>query len=150
MRRVNVCTSFSNILWLTVLVIAVLIVLGGCAAAKKNVTHPGTQDVLANNAYDVIATAKGYLDSERSQHPECATTPSVTVCARIQQAIGAKDLLIDALSAYCSGPNFLNGGACDAPDKATPAGQQAVTKLKAAIDSYNQTAADLKKATGGN
>jgi len=133
---------------LAVLLLAVT--LSGCAAIKSNPPHPGTTDPLANNAYDVIVGAKGYLESEKSQHPECATTPNTSTCSLIRQAIGGKDLLIDALSVYCSGPNFLNGGVCDPPAKGTPAYAQAAVKLQAAISNYNTIAADLKKVTGGD
>ncbi len=125
--------------------------LCGCAAWKATtVTHPGTQDTFANNTYDLIAGAKGYLDSERTQHPECATVPGSDVCVRISQAVGAKDLMIDALSVYCGGSNFLNGGACDPPTKGTPAATQATAKLQSAISGYNTIVADLKKAAGGH
>lgn len=132
-------------------ILILTLLISGCAAWKATtVTHPGTQDTLANNAYDVVAGAKGYLDSERKQHPECATVPASDVCTRISQAVGAKDLIIDALSVYCGGPNFSNGGACDPPAKGTPAATQATAKLQSAISGYNIIAADLKKATGGH
>jgi len=65
------------------------------------------------------------------------------------KAVGAKDALIDAITVYCSGPDFNAGGACNAPDLHTAAGVQAEAKLRAAITNYNQISADLKTATGG-
>lgn len=133
----------------TAVCVVVILLLGACSGHKSLTQHPGTVDSLANNAYDVIAGAKGYLEKEKSLHPECASASSA-VCTKISQAIGAKDVLIDALSVYCSGPNFLNGGACDPPAAGTPAQTQAQQKLEAALASYNQIAEDLKKAAGGN
>ena len=129
----------------------IAIILAGCAGSNPVIApHPGTTDSLANGAYNVIVGAKGYLDSEKAQHSECVTTPQASVCLLISRAVGGKDFLIDALSIYCSGPNFLNGGACDPPAAGTPALVQAQTKLQAAINNYNQIAADLKKVTGGD
>jgi len=114
----------------------VAVILAGCSPLERN-------------AYNTAVAAKAFLDSERKAHPECQTGATTTVCVDIQRAVGAKDLLIDAISAYCGGPNFNAGGACDAPAKGTPAAAQAAAKLQAAIAAYNQTAADLKAATGG-
>jgi hypothetical protein len=130
------------------LVAVLALSLSGCPKNTITAPHPGTTDSLANNAYDVVAAAKGYLISERSQHPECPAA-TTTVCVIIGQAVGAKDLLIDAITVYCSGPSFLTGGACDPPAAGTPAATQAAAKLQSAITNYNQIAADLKTATGG-
>jgi hypothetical protein len=112
------------------------IVLSGCTPLERT-------------AYQTVVAAKAFLDKEKQQHPECATTPTSTVCVDISKAVGAKDALIDAITVYCSGPDFNNGGACNAPDTHTAAGVQAEAKLRAAITNYNTIAADLKTATGG-
>jgi len=104
---------------------------------------------LERSAYNTVVAAKAFLDKEKAQHPECATTPTTTVCDDLTKATGAKDALIDAITVYCSGPDFNNGGACNAPDLHTAAGVTAEAKLRAAITNYNQIAADLKTATGG-
>ena len=101
---------------------------------------------LERSAYNTVVAAKGFLDSEKQAHPECATGATSTVCVDIQKAVGAKDLLIDSITVYCSGPDFNNGGACNAPDLHTAAGVQAEAKLRAAITNYKQIAADLKVA----
>lgn len=131
------------------LALAVLLSQGFACSVSNPVTapHPGTTDVLANSSYNTLVAAKGFLDAEKRQHPECPATQS-NLCARIAQAVGAKDLLADALTVYCSGPNFLGGGACDPPASGTPAWTQASIKLQAAISNYNQIQADLKAATG--
>lgn len=126
-----------------------LLLLTGCAGSNPIVApHPGTTDTLANSTYDIIAGAKGYLDSEKQQHPECPSA-GTRVCIKITQAVGAKDLLADALTIYCGGANFAAGGACEPPAAGTPAAAQAAAKIQAAIANYNQIAADLKTATGG-
>ena len=99
---------------------------------------------LERSAYNTVVAAKGFLDSEKQAHPEYTTGATSTVCVDIQKAVGAKDLLIDAITVYCSGPDFNNGGACNAPDLHTAAGVQAEAKLRAAITNYKQIAADLK------
>lgn len=104
---------------------------------------------LERTAYQTVVAAKAFLDQEKLAHPECATGSTSVVCADINKAVGAKDALIDAITVYCSGPDFNNGGACNAPDLHSAAGVNAEAKLRAAIAMYNQTAADLKQATGG-
>ena len=100
---------------------------------------------VERSAYNTAVAAKAFLDTERKAHPECNPGTS-TVCLDIAKAVAAKDVLIDAISVYCAGPDFANGGACNAPAKGTPAAQQAVAKLQAAIANYNQAATDLKGA----
>ena len=116
--------------------VAIAVVLAGCTPLERT-------------AYNTVVAAKAFLDKEKMQHPECATTPTSTVCVDIGKAVGAKDALIDAITVYCSGPDFNNGGACNAPDVHTADSVQAEAKLRAAITNYNQIAADLKTATGG-
>jgi hypothetical protein len=116
--------------------IAIAVVLAGCTPLERQ-------------AYNTVVAAKAFLDKEKQQHPECAEGSTSVVCADINKAVGAKDALIDAITVYCSGPEFNNGGACNAPDLHSAAGVQAEAKLRAAINNYNQIAADLKQATGG-
>jgi hypothetical protein len=109
----------------------IVLILSGCTPIERT-------------AYNTVVGAKAFLDSEKKQHPECATTPGSSVCTNIVKAVAAKDALIDAITVYCSGPDFNTGGACNPPAKGTPAATQATAKLKAAIDNYNQIASDLK------
>jgi len=104
---------------------------------------------LERQAYNVVVGAKAFLDKEKQNHPECPAAATSTVCVDLGKAVGAKDALIDAITVYCSGPDFNAGGACNAPDLHTAAGVQAEAKLRAAITNYNQISADLKTATGG-
>ena len=120
----------------SVLFVVVTFVLAGCTPLERT-------------AYNTVVAAKAFLDSEKRQHPECASTPETVDCKDLSQAVGAKDSLIDAITDYCSGPDFNTGGACNPPAKGTPAATQAQAKLQNAITTYNQTAADLKAATGG-
>ena len=105
---------------------------------------------LERTAYNTVVAAKAFLDKEKAQHSECATVPASTVCTDLVKATGAKDALIDAITVYCSGPEFNNGGPCNAPQKGTAAYDQAAAKLQSAIANYNQIASDLKTATGGH
>lgn len=100
---------------------------------------------LERQAYNTFVGAKAFLDKTRSQHPECANGPDLPVCSALSKAVGAKDLLIDAAEAYCSGPEFEKDGTCQPPTKGTPAYDQALAKLKRAIANYKQISSDLKK-----
>jgi hypothetical protein len=106
-------------------------------------------------AYETVVASKAFIDKEKAAHPECnsqvqaAVVTTAGVCVNLAKATGAKDVLIDVVEALCAGPNFNTGGACDFPKKGTPAYDQAVSKVNAAISSYNQAANDLKAATGG-
>jgi hypothetical protein len=117
-------------------ILVLTLVLSGCTPLERS-------------AYNTVVAAKAFLDKEKAQHPECATTPDTVVCKDLAQATGAKDSLIDAITIYCSGPDFNTGGACNPPAKGTAAAVQAQAKLQNAITMYNQVAADLKTATGG-
>lgn len=101
---------------------------------------------LEKQAYRTIVAAKAFIDAEKAQHPECATTPSTSACVMLKQATSAKDALIDAAEVYCASPSFDAGGPCTPPAKGTPAAQVATDKLKAAISSYNQIYNDVKGA----
>ncbi len=100
---------------------------------------------LEKQAYRTVVAAKAFIDAERRIHTECPND-AVAVCGLLKQATSAKDALIDAAELYCSGPAFEAGGACQPPAKGTPASDQAIAKLKAAIAGYNQIAADIKGA----
>ena len=116
-----------------VITIAFTLILMGCTPLERT-------------AYNTIVAAKAFLDNEKAAHPECATGSVTTVCTDLAKATSAKDLLIDAVEVYCSSPDFdKNGAACSPLAKGTPASQQAIAKLNAAIVSYNQAATDLKE-----
>src|SRR5262245_40186864 len=100
---------------------------------------------LERQAYNTIIGAKAFLDSMKSQHPECSTANS-TLCDTLKRATAGKDALITAIEVYCSGPQFEAGGACNAPAKGTPAAQQAADKLKSAIANYESLESDVRKA----
>ena len=115
--------------------LAVLLVVGlvlaGCTPIERT-------------AYNTVVGAKAFLDTERKAHPECVAGNTTTLCVDIAKAVAAKDLLIDAITVYCSGPDFNNGGACNAPSKGSSAYTEEVAKLQAAINNYNQVAKDLQ------
>lgn len=116
----------------TVLIFGLLLCTVGCDPVEKQ-------------AYKTIVAAKAFLDSEKAAHPECPSA-GTAVCDSIMRAVAAKDFLIDTVEVYCSSPQFENGGACQPPAKGTPAADQAKAKLEAALSTYDQAAADLKKA----
>lgn len=110
--------------------IGAMVIMVGCSPLEKV-------------AYQTVVGAKAFTDSVKKIHPECATATS-TVCTDVAKAVSAKDALIDAAEAYCSGADFETGGVCNPPTKGTPASAQAIAKLKAAIATYAQTEKDVK------
>lgn len=101
---------------------------------------------IEKQAYNTIVGAKAFLDKEKSQHPECASNTPSAVCDLLVKATSAKDALITATEAYCSGPEFESGGTCQAPAKGNPARATLESKLKAALQYYDQMEKDLKGA----
>jgi hypothetical protein len=112
-------------------VLGLAVFLAGCSPVERQ-------------AYNTVVAAKAFLDSEKKAHPECVAGAQATVCVDLARAVGAKDVLIDALEVYCSGPAFESGGACQAPKKGTPGQVQALAKIQAAITNYDQIEKDLK------
>jgi len=98
---------------------------------------------IEKQAYNTIVAAKAFLDSEKKVHSECPAA-GTTLCQNLSRATAAKDALIDAAEIYCSSPAFESGGACTPPAKGTPASDQAIAKLKAAIATYNQLEKDVR------
>lgn len=94
---------------IAVLLVALMFV--GCHK-QISTTTPNPPQSLQANAQDAIATAKGFLDEAKKQHPECSLDQTALVCHTIAQAVAAKDTLINAVSVYCSGPEFDSGGTC--------------------------------------
>jgi hypothetical protein len=84
------------------LVLAATLALTGCPN--------GTSTPVERNAFRTVVAAKAFTDSVKQKHPECSAGTSSTVCANLQKAISAKDLLIDATEQYCAGPQFESGG----------------------------------------
>jgi hypothetical protein len=84
---------------------------------------------IERQAYNVIVSSKAFI-----------------VCATLSRAVFAQNALVDAAEVYCSGPQFEAGGACQPPQKGTPALQQATAKLQAAIASYQQIENEVKGA----
>ena|SRR5712664_1971656 len=111
---------------------------------------------LERQAYNLVVGGKAALVDFRARHPECAATnptglspvTTATACIANNRLTSAKDAIIDALEVYCSGKDFEAGGACNAPAKGTPGFDQAATKLKAAISSYEQIEKDVRGVLG--
>lgn len=99
---------------------------------------------VETTARDAIAGAKKTTDNLKVKYGCSGTPTTASACATIAKVVAAKDLTIDALEAYCGGPSFDNGGACNAPAKGTPAATQAAQKLQSALTGLQQTLADVK------
>lgn len=98
---------------------------------------------VQETARDGVATAKGYLDSAKAAHPECAAAQvNVGVCTLLSRATGAKDAVIDAVNVYCSSPSYDSTGGVCVPNKS------AKPKLDAALRDLNQILTDVKKIGG--
>lgn len=124
----------------TLLCIALVGGLTGCSPIEKQ-------------AYLVIVGAKAFTTSVSNSHQECGARDSNQhwvsahnasgVCSSLDKAISAKDVMIDITELYCSGPEFESGGNCNPPtDKGVQA--QLLSKVKFAIQNYEQTETDLK------
>lgn len=97
---------------------------------------------IEKTARDYVATAKGYLDSAKQHHPECAAAGSHGGnCDIIARGVAAKDSVIDAVQVYCASSSYDAGAPC-APNK------DAEPKLKEALKRLDQVMADVK-AIGG-
>ena len=99
---------------------------------------------VEKSAYNTVIAAKAFTDKIKAQHPECGPTNFSTLCVDLGKAIGAKDILIDAIEIYCAGPAFDGGGSCIPPMKGSSAYMQANAKLDAALSLYGQAEKDLK------
>lgn len=93
---------------------------------------------LQDTARNGIASAKGFLDSEKAAHPECAVDSEAQACYLIKRGVAAKDATIDALEAYCGGSAFDAGAPCTPHSDLTD-------KLKSALANLNLTISDIKK-----
>lgn len=123
---------------LTILVMGMLLITTACSPLERD-------------AYNAIVGAKAFLDTIRSNHPECIKGQLAPgICGDITRAVAAKDTLIDAAEIYCASADFdATGAQCAPPAKGTPARDQAEAKLRAALTSYDMLAGDLKVALKG-
>jgi len=118
-----------------------LITLTGCSSLERT-------------AYNIIVGSKAFTQNISDKHPECGTRDAsghwvpdpnnhAGVCVALAKGIAAKDVLIDAAEEYCAGPDFISGGACNAPTSKTVKDQLAA-KVQAAITGYEQTETDIR------
>lgn len=111
------------------LILACTLALTGCQPIEKT-------------ARDSVAAAKGYLDSAKAHHPECATNGGHGAnCDIIARGVGAKDAVIDAVQVYCASSSYDSGSPCSPNKDAEP-------KLKAALQSLDQIMTDVRKLGG--
>lgn len=109
---------------LTLFLVPLLLVMSACAP-------------LENIAVDGIATAKGFIEDQQTQHlAECQAAPTKNVCQVINQSVAAQNLAIDALSIYCADAAFLadpDHAPCHPVKDAAPKLQLALKNLSATI-----------------
>ena len=88
---------------LTVLLAATLLI-AGCQPAE-------------NTARDSIAAAKGVIEQAQTEYlATCTADSTQRPCTLINDAVAGQNLAIDVLNLYCSGSDYLAGGACQ-PNK---------------------------------
>ena len=123
-----------------------LLLTNGCGGYKEPPvgTHPNTGATIERIAYKTVVGAKAFLDSIKKDHPECISS-STDLCNLLRQATFAKDLLIDAGEAFCSGGSFGQPlAACNVPDQTTNAYNIAYDKLSGALNNYKKIETDLR------
>lgn len=121
------------------ILICVCFILSGCQPVE-------------NSARDAIAASQGFIARAQQNHlEECKANPSKSFpCVKINQAVGAQNLLIDITEQYCGWPNRPGADALKAL-----AGQKCIPNktvlpyLKNAVASLNSILADYKTASGG-
>jgi len=107
---------------------------------------------IENSARDAIAAADGFISQAQRNHlDECKANPSKSFpCVKLNQAVGAQNLLIDVTEQYCGWPNRPG-----AAELKALAGQKCIQNktilpyLKNAVASLNSVLADYKVASGG-
>lgn len=123
-----------------VLAIAALLTLTGCPPIEQN-------------ARDTAATAQGFINQAQQDHlAECQANPTKAwPCAYINQAIGAQNLLIDAIEQYCGWPSRPGADALKQyAGQACVANKGALQHLQSSISSINSIMADYKQAAAAN
>ena len=104
-----------------VLLLAATLLLVGCQPPE-------------NTARDSIAAAKGVIEQAQTEYLEiCAASPNERECQLINNAVAVQNLAIDALNLYCSGSNYLAGGACQPNKEYLPRLQEALRNLDGII-----------------
>lgn len=112
----------------TLLVICSVLLMGLKACPPKHET-----------ARDAIAAAKGFIEKAQQNHlAECTAQPEKSLCVAINKAVDAQNLAIDALDAYCAGPFWLQGAACDPQALLADRLQQAVRNLNDTVKSLKE------------
>ena len=89
---------------------------------------------LENTARDTIAGAKGFIEqAQRNHHDECVANPTKAFpCQAINRAVGAQNILVDALEIYC-------GWTKDTPQATScHADKSKGTQLQAAVANLNE------------
>lgn len=128
-----------------------LALLAACVRQPR-AAAPGAGYAPEQWARDALAASRGFLEAARQNHAaECAAVPPCSIpgvrdkgkceriCAAIRRASHAHNAALDALSLYCAGPGWSEGGACNPQPAWEP-------RLRAAIAELERILADLKGA----
>jgi hypothetical protein len=60
---------------------------------------------IEDTAFQAAATAQGFITQAQANHgEECRADKTRPVCVKINEAVDAQNLLIDAIEAYCNFP----------------------------------------------
>ena len=87
-----------------------------------------------NTARDSIAAAKGVIERAQTEYLDtCIANTAQRICNLINDGVAAQNLAIDALNLYCSGSNYLAGGACQPNKEYLPRLQEALRNLDGII-----------------
>lgn len=106
---------------------------------------------LENSARDAAAAAQGFIEQAQQNHlTECQANPEKDFpCQNINQAIGAQNLLIDAIEQYCGFPSRPGAEALKALEgRHCIRNKAAGERLRSAVASLNSIIADYRLAAG--
>lgn len=98
---------------------------------------------LENHARDAAAAAQGFIQQAQKNHQaECQAFPTKPwPCVAINEAVGAQNLLIDAVEQYCGWPSGVA-----APTQPCLRKAEYQKRLAAAVDSVNRIIKDYRAA----
>ncbi len=106
---------------------------------------------LEVSARDAAAAAQGFLEQAQQNHlAECQANPGKPFpCVTINQAVGAQNLLIDAIEQYCGWPSRPGADALKQfAGQPCARNKGAEQHLQNAVASLNSIIADYKLAAG--
>lgn len=120
--RLGNAVGLFMILW-----VALVLGVTGCPKSPEGV------------ARDSIAAARGIITTAQSQYKAaCIADPQYSHCVTINKLVAGQNLAIDALEAYCAGPDWGTVGAVCSPHA------ELEPKLREALKNLEQEKTDVK------